>query len=425
MNPFRHSKFSSAKLVAIRPELQKFVNRGEIAGIVTLVSHRGKIVSADALGWSNLEEHLPMQQDTLFRIASMTKPITSVAALMLIEEGKLALDAPVTKWVPELGCRRVLKDPAGPLDDTVPAHREITIEDLMTHRSGISYGFLCDGPIKAAYDEALDDPAMNHLTPDEWFAGLGRLPLLCQPGERFQYGQSSDVLGFLIGRVEGKPFREVLRERIFAPLGMPDTDFWLPQAKRQRLASVYRYDAKLDRLAKVDMPMYDEPPAYTPGGSGLISSAPDYHRFARMLLNEGVLDGVRLLKPETVRLMRTNRLTPEQRKLPFLGMPLWQKSGFGLGFALVEDPIDNVYGCGRAGSMNWPGIFGTWWQADPVEDIVMLYFIQHQVPVTAASGATIATGRGAAGRRGLPIFQHGVYAALEHEQEDTLEGADR
>jgi CubicO group peptidase (beta-lactamase class C family) len=233
MNPFRHSKFSSAKLVAIRPELQKFVNRGEIAGIVTLVSHRGKIVSADALGWSNLEEHLPMQQDTLFRIASMTKPITSVAALMLIEEGKLALDAPVTKWVPELGCRRVLKDPAGPLDDTVPAHREITIEDLMTHRSGISYGFLCDGPIKAAYDEALDDPAMNHLTPDEWFAGLGRLPLLCQPGERFQYGQSSDVLGFLIGRVEGKPFREVLRERIFAPLGMPDTDFWLPQAKRQ------------------------------------------------------------------------------------------------------------------------------------------------------------------------------------------------
>lgn len=425
MNPHRGLPLSRAKLTAIRPELQRFVERGELAGIVTLVSQHGEIINADALGWSSMEDRVPMRHDTLFRIASMTKPITSVAALMLIEEGKLALDAPVTRWVPELGRRRVLKNPAGPLDDTVPAQREITIEDLMTHRSGISYGFLCDGPIKAAYAEALDDPAMNHLTPDEWLTGLGTLPLVCQPGERFQYGQSSDVLGFLIGRVEGKPFREVLRERIFAPLGMADTDFWLPEAKRNRLAGVYSYNAKADRLTKIDLPMYDRPPAYTPGGSGLISSAPDFHRFARMLLNDGTLEGVRLLKPETVRLMRTNRLTTEQRKLPFLGMPLWQKSGFGLGVALVEDPIDNVYGCGRAGSMNWPGIFGTWWQADPVEDIVMIYFIQHQVPVTANSGATIATGRGAAGRRGLPIFQHGVYAALGHQEKATLEGAER
>ena len=422
MIPLRRLTLSSAKLAAVRFELQWFIDRGELAGIVTLVSRRGEIVSADALGWSNIEGRVAMQPDTLFRIASMTKPITSVAALMLIEQGKLALDEPITRWVPELAGRRVLKDAAGPLNDTVAAQREITVEDLLTHRSGIAYGFLCQGPLKAAYDAAIGDPAMNRLTPDAWLAGLGKLPLAYQPGERFQYGHSSDVLGFLIGRIEGRPFREVLRERIFAPLGMAGTDFWLPLSKRNRLATVYSYNAEAERLSRVELPMYDDPPGYTPGGSGLISSAPDYHRFVRMLLNDGELDGVRLLQPETVRMMRTNRLTSEQRQVPFLGMPLWQKNGFGLGVALVEDPIDNIYASGRVGSMTWPGIYGTWWQADPVEDLIMIYLIQHQVPVTANSGATIATGRGAAGRRALPVFQHGVYAALEHQEAAAPEG---
>jgi CubicO group peptidase (beta-lactamase class C family) len=424
MRPLRRTAqdFDVLKLAAVRSELQRFVDRGEVAGIVTLVSRHGEVVSADALGWSNMEDRVPMQQDTLFRIASMTKPITSVAALMLIEQGKLALNEPICRWVPELAGRRILKNPAGPLDDTVAAQREITIEDLLTHRSGLAYGFLCEEPLKAAYDEAIGDPAMNRLTPDQWLAGLGKLPLAYQPGERFQYGHSSDVLGFLIGRVEGKPFRKVLRERIFAPLEMADTDFWLPRDKRNRLASVYAYDAEAERLNGVELPMYDDPPAYTPGGGGLISSALDYHRFARMLLNQGELDGVRLLMPETVRMMRTNRLTSEQREVPFLGMPLWQKNGFGLGFALVEDPVDNIYACGRVGSMTWPGIYGTWWQADPVEDLIMIYLIQHQVPVTANSGATIATGRGAAGRRALPVFQQGVYGALESQEVTTLAG---
>lgn len=412
MSALPRSRLPGAKLAAVRSDLQVFIDRGELAGIVTLVSRHGEVVSSDALGWCSIEDRTPMRPDTLFRIASMSKPITSAAALMLIEEGRLALDEPITRWVPELAGRRVLKDPAGPLDDTVAAMREITVEDLLTQRSGIAYGFLCEEPLKAAYHDAIGDPAMNRLTPDEWLAGLGNLPLAYQPGECFQYGHSSDVLGFLIGRVEGKPFREVLRERIFAPLGMFDTDFWLPKAKRNRLANVYAYNAEADRLTTVDVPMYDDPPAYTPGGGGLIASAPDYHRFVRMLLNEGELDGVRLLRPETVRLMRTNRLTVEQRKVPFLGMPLWQKNGFGLGVALVEDPVDNVYACGQVGSMTWPGIFGTWWQADPVEDLIMIYLVQHQVPVTANLGATIATGRGAAGRRALPVFQQGVYGAL-------------
>lgn len=408
--------FDPKTLAAIRPALQAFVDRGELAGITTLTSYRGEVVQAEAIGWRDLETRSPMQLDTLFRIASMTKPVTSVAALMLMEEGRLRLEDPISRWIPELAGPRVLRDAAGPLDDTVPAAREITVEDLLMHRSGIAYAFFSEGPLQQAYEAALGDPAMNRSTPDEWLAALGSLPLAYQPGERFHYGHSTDVLGFLIGRAEGRPLRDVLQARVFAPLGMADTDFWLPHEKRRRLASLYRYDEPTGRLAKVEPEMYDAPPTYTPGGGGLISTAPDYHRFARMLLGEGTLDGVRLLRPETVRLMRTNRLTPAQRQVPFAGMPLWRTNGFGLGLSLAEDPADNPYACGAPGSMTWPGIFGTWWQADPVHDLVMIYLIQHQVPVSAGSGATIATGLGAAGRRALPVYQQGVYAALPSPQ---------
>ena len=380
--------------------------------MVTLTSRGGDIVQSDAIGWSDIETRTPMRHDTLFRIASMTKPITSTAALMLFEEGRIALDDPITTWIPELADQQVLRDPAGPLHDTAPAMRAITIEDLLTHRSGIAYAPFSEGPLKQAYEAALGDPGMNRSTPDEWLAALGALPLAYQPGERFHYGHSSDVLGFLIGRVEGKPFRQVLRDRIFTPLGMTDTDFWLPRDKRHRLASLYAYDEGADGLVKVEPEMYDEPPGYTPGGGGLISSAGDYHRFARMLLNGGELDGVRLLRRETVELMHINRLTDAQRRVPFAGMDLWTKSGFGLGLSVAEDLKDNPYACGARGSVTWPGIFGTWWQADPRNDLIMIYLIQHQVPVSANSGSTIATGRGAAGRRALPVYQRGVYDAL-------------
>jgi CubicO group peptidase (beta-lactamase class C family) len=405
--------FDPATLATIRPGLEAFVDCGELAGVVTLTSRWGDVVQAEAIGWSDIESKAPMRPDTLFRIASMTKPITSVAAMMLVEEGKIALTDPVARWVPELADLRVLRDAAGPLDDTAPARRAITVDDLLTHRSGIAYAPFSEGPLKQAYEEALGDPGMNRMSVDAWLSALGTLPLAYQPGERFHYGHSTDVLGFLIGRVEGKPFRQVLQERIFAPLGMTDTDFWMPPAKRGRLASLYGYDAAADGLTKVDVEMYDEPPAYTPGGGGLISSAADYHRFARMLLGGGALDGVRLLRSETVRLMQTNRLTDAQRQTPFVGMPLWQKSGFGLGLSIAEDLVDNPYSCGAAGAITWPGVFGTWWQVDPVNDLIMIYLIQHRVPVSANSGSTIATGRGAAGRRALPVYQHGIYGALQ------------
>jgi CubicO group peptidase (beta-lactamase class C family) len=411
----RAARLDPAMLAAIRPGLQAFVDRGELAGVVTLTSVGGEIVQSEALGWADLETRAPMRPDSLFRIASMTKPITSVAALMLMEEGRIGLDDPISRWIPELADLRVLKDPAGPLDETEPARRPITVEDLLTHRSGIAYAPFSEGPLKEAYEQALGDPGMNRMSVDAWLAALGSLPLAHQPGERFHYGHSSDVLGFLIGRVEGRPFRRVLRERIFAPLGMPDTDFWLPHDQRGRLATLYRHDEAAGRLAAVETPMYDAPPEYTPGGGGLISTAGDYHRFARMLLGEGALDGVRLLQPGTVRLMRTNRLTEAQRQYPFAGMPLWRKSGFGLGLSIAEDLVDNPYAVGAEGSLTWPGIFGTWWQADPVNDLVMIHLVQHQVPVSANSGSTIATGRGAAGRGALPVYQRGVYEALRSQ----------
>lgn len=415
----RRRGFDPAALAAIGPALAEFVDRGELAGIVSLTSRGGEVVHAETIGWRDVETRSPMRPDTLFRIASMTKPITSVAAMMLVEEGRIALADPISRWIPELADLRVLRDAAGPLDETVPARRAITIEDLLTHRSGIAYAFFSEGPLKVAYERTLGDPAMNRSTPDEWLAALGTLPLAYQPGDRFHYGHSTDVLGFLIGRVAGKPLRQVLQERIFAPLGMVDSDFWLPHAKRDRLASLYGYDETTGRLAKVEPVMYDEPPAYTPGGGGLISSAPDYHRFARMLLGGGELDGVRLLQPATVELMRTNRLTDGQRQIPFAGMPLWQTCGFGLGLAIAEDAVGNPYACGAPGSMTWPGIFGTWWQADPANDLIMIYLIQHHVPVSAGTGATIATGRGAAGRRALPVYQRGTYAALSQLAEQA------
>ncbi|WP_395646951.1 serine hydrolase domain-containing protein [Terricaulis sp.] len=408
--------FDPARLAAIGPLLQAFVDRGELAGIVTLTSRGGEIVQSEQIGWSDIDTKTPMREGTLFRIASMSKPITSVAALMLVEEGKIALDDPISKWIPELANLSVLRDAAGALNDIQPARRAITIEDLFTHRSGIAYAPFSEGPLKQAYEQALGDPGMNRLSVDAWLTALGTLPLAYQPGDRFHYGHSTDVLGFLLGRVEGKPFRRVLQERIFAPLGMRDTDFWLPQDKRSRLASLYGYEEASGKLRKIETDMYDQPPEYTPGGGGLISSAADYHRFARMLLGGGVLDGIRLLRPETVRLMRTNRLTEAQRKVPFAGMPLWQKSGFGLGLSIAEDLIDNPYACGATGSITWPGIFGTWWQADPANDLVMIYLIQHQVPVSANSGSTIATGRGAAGRRALPVYQRGIYEAMQNPQ---------
>jgi len=406
--------FSAEGLAKIVPTLQPIVDAGDLSGFVTLLFRHGEIAQINTLGQRDIENNLPMQRDTLFRIASMTKPVTSLAALMLMEEGKFKLEDPITKWAPEFKNVRVLKDAEGPLDQTVPAAREITFDDLFTHRSGLAYGFSSMGPIAHEYQRVLGDVLNSQMTPDDWMQKLATLPLLYQPGERFHYSHSTDVLGFIVGRIAGMPFRDFLMKRIFGPLDMVDTDFYVPPEKRKRAAVVYRLNEAKNVLEPLPFKQYDTPPAYCGGGGGLISTADDYLRFARMMLNRGELDGTRLVSATTVEMMCTNRLTPAQRAIPFLGaLPMWDGMGFGLGVSVIDAPEKlGFLGMGGVGSFGWPGAFGTWWQADPANDMIMIYLIQNSIPLEPGAIANLAAGQRTGGRIALPMFQRLTYDAL-------------
>jgi CubicO group peptidase (beta-lactamase class C family) len=312
--------------------------------------------------------------------------------------------------MPEFNHLRVLKDAQGPIGDSYPAARDITVDDLMTHRSGLAYGFTSVGPIALAYQQTLGDVLNNDPEPDVWLKALSTLPLSYPPGERMHYSHSTDVLGFLVGRVAGKPFRDVLFEKIFNPLGMVDTDFYIPPEKRDRAAVVYRLEED-SSFSPVPFRRHDLPPAYCGGGGGLISTADDYLKFARMMLGKGEVDGVRLLKPETVALMVANRLTDAQRAIPFLGMPLWAAQGFGLGVSVVMDQEKPSWmGPCTNGAFGWPGAFGTWWAADPAENLIMIYLVQNSMPPESAS--RLATAQHMAAGAALPMFQALTYEAL-------------
>ena len=406
------SGFKTDVLAQIPGALQGLVDQGVLSGAVTLVWRKGEVVQVNALGQRDIAKGLPMERDTLFRIASMTKPVTTVAAMQLVEEGKLKLDDPITKWIPELAGMLVLDDPKGPLDNTKPAQREITVEDLMTHRAGLAYGFTSMGPIAHAHEAKLGNVLVHSHTPDTWLKALGELPLSFQPGDRFHYSHATEVLGFLVARVAGKPLGQVLQERIFGPLGMKDTAFWLPKDKRDRLARLYQAPPTDGPLKDVSLPMADEAPEFEQGGGGLISSADDYLKFARMLLGRGEVDGVRLLKSETVDLMTGNRLTDVQRGHDFLGMPFWLSQGFGLGLSMIMDAQKHEWmGAGAEGSFGWPGAFGTWWQADPANEMILIYLIQDSMPL-GPEAVTAMQGQRPTGRVGGPMFQKIVYAAL-------------
>ncbi len=406
--------FSAEGLSKIAPTLQPIVEAGDLSGFVTLLFRRGEIAQLNTIGQRDIEKKLPMERDALFRIASMTKPVTSLAALMLMQEGKFKLEDSIAKFAPEFKKLRVLKDAQGPLDATVPAVREITFDDLFTHRSGLAYGFSSLGPIAHEYQRVLGDVLNSHMTPDDWMKRLASLPLLYQPGERFHYSHSTDVLGFLVGRIAGMPFRDFLMKRIFGPLGMSDTDFYVPPEKRGRAAVVYRLNEQKNVLEPVPFKQYDAPPDYCGGGGGLISTADDYFKFARMMLGRGELNGTRLVSSETVELMCTNRLTPAQRAIPFLGaIPMWDGMGFGLGVSVIDAPEKlGFLGMGGVGSFGWPGAFGTWWQADPVNELIMIYLIQNSMPLEPGALANLAAGQRMGGRLALPMFQRLTYEAL-------------
>ncbi|MDP3118227.1 MAG: serine hydrolase domain-containing protein [Phenylobacterium sp.] len=406
-------EFSASGLQAIGPALQGVVDAGDLSGFVTLVWRGGEVVQVDTVGRRDVAGDKPMTRDTLFRIASMTKPITSVAALMLLEEGRLKLDDPITRWAPEFSDMQVMKAADGPLDQTVPAEREITIEDLMTHRAGLAYGFTSVGPIAQAHEKALGPALGTPLTPDEWMKRLGELPLSYQPGARFHYSHATDVLGFIVARIEGKTLDQVLQDRVFGPLSMTDTAFHVPPEKLDRAARLYRINPKTDTMEEVPFPYYPAPPVFAAGGGGLVSTADDYLKFARLMLGKGEVDGVRLLKTGTVEMMTADRLTEAQKAIPFMGIPFWLGQGFGLGVSVITDPVKQAWmGAGNAGAFGWPGAFGTWWQADPAADMVLIYLIQNSIDLGPEAAAQLATGQRMGGRAALPVFQKMVYGAL-------------
>ncbi len=408
--PSAHGAFARAALSAklqdaAQQAVRAAVESGDIPGVVAQVWRKGELCCDVAAGFRDVERRIPMDRTAIFGIASMSKPVTVALALQLLDEDKLRLDDPITRWAPEFAQMRVLRHPNGPLEDTVPAAQPITVEDLMTHRSGLAYGFMTPPPLGAALAARLGMGMESALTPDAWLKSLAELPLAFQPGERFNYGHSIDVLGFVAARVLGTDLRSAMRERLFAPLDMVDTDFWIPPEKRSRLASFYISTQPGQFVPSKGNPFTpDAPAAYASGGQGLVSTADDYLRFARMLTHDGQLNLVRVLKPQTVQLMRSNRYTAAQRQYPFLGQPFTQ--GFGLGVSVITDATQPG-ATGGVGSFGWPGAFGGWWQADPQEDMVLLW-LQQCTPAPPQPGDAMPR---IPGMEGLRQFRKAVYDA--------------
>ncbi|HTC54508.1 MAG TPA: serine hydrolase domain-containing protein [Steroidobacteraceae bacterium] len=372
--------FSKARLALMHRVMAGYVEDGTVAGLVTLLSRRGETV-VDTIGCQDLVHRDPLRRDSIFRIASMTKPITAVAAMILVEECKLALDAPLDPYLPELATRRVLKRIDGPIEETEAAARPLTLRDLLTFRMGMGFLMTPESqqyPIQKAVNAALPqgiDPT-HPLGPDEWLRRLGSLPLMYQPGTRWQYHVGSDVLGVLIARVAGQPFETFLKERIFEPLGMRDTGFFVPPGKLGRFTSSYAANPSTGSLDLIDDSQgskWSKAPAFPAGGSGLVSTIDDYCAFGRMMLNMGKLAGERILARPTIELMLTDQITPAQKAVSLFSPGFWDNRGWGLGLSVVTGRGTSGMAPGQFG---WSGLFGTHWISDSVEDLVCVLMIQ-------------------------------------------------
>lgn len=367
---------SSERLERVSAAVQRDIENKRIAGAVTMVVRHGQVAWFKAQGMADREAAKPMQRDSIFRICSMTKPITSAAVMMLYEEGRFMLDDPVSKYLPEFKNPKVLAKQANGQSYTIPATREITIRDLLRHTSGITYHW--NGELGPAYNEAKVAHGLLQYdgTIGESVRNLAGMPLLFSPGERWEYSLSVDVLGRLVEVVSGKPLDEFFRTRIFEPLGMKDTYFYLPDDKVARLAAAYTFydDKGLNRFP--DAPIVEGPMIYSAdyayrgprklfsGGAGLVSTATDYVRFCQMMLNGGRLGGVRLLSRKSVELMshdQLGKIGPDQ--------------GFGLGFGVdgVKSPLTEL---GSVGQFSWGGFFYTAFSIDPKEDMIVIFMGQ-------------------------------------------------
>jgi len=370
--------FLPARLSRMHDVMAGYVDRGEVPGMVTLVSRRGE-VHVDAIGLKSVGAKDPIRRDTIFRISSMTKPITAAAAMILVEECKLRLDEPVDRLLPELAGRKVLKRIDGPLDETVPANRPISVRDLLTFRMG--FGLILAPPDMYPIQKAMSEnqiviapkPPTPHA-PDEWIRRLGTLPLMHQPGEKWMYNTGSDVLGVIIARASGKPFETFLRERIFTPLGMKDTGFSVPATKLGRLADCYMFNRRakaFDLYDDAKSGQWSRPPAFPAGSGGLVSTVDDYLAFGQMMLNQGKYGRERILSRPTIDAMTTDQLTPDQRQ--GAGPILGDSRGWGFGLSIVTKPDSVAAVPGRYG---WSGGLGTSWYSDPREDMLAILMTQ-------------------------------------------------
>lgn len=370
---------SGARLDRMHDVMDGYIQRGDVPGMVTLVSRRGE-VHVDAIGNKAVGGD-PIRRDTIFRIASMTKPVVAVAAMILIEECRLRLDEPVESLLPELAGRRVLREIGSPLDDTVSASRPISLRDLLTLRLGIGAVMAPPGqyPIQDAMADAglAPGPDLPSLAPDEWMERLGGLPLVHHPGERWMYDTGSDVLGVLISRTVGQPLETFLRQRIFEPLGMNDTGFTVPVENLDRLAGCYQANPETGTLELYDDAgdsRWSHPPVFESGSGGLVSTVDDYLTFCRMLLNKGEHDGGRILSRPSIELMTTDQLTTEQKSEA--SMFFREDSGWGFGMAVFTRRDDLAATPGRFG---WDGGYGTSGYTDPEEELVGILMTQRLV----------------------------------------------
>jgi len=360
--------------------MRRFVETGYAPGLVALVHHRGR-EHVDAIGTMAFDSTQPRRRDTIFRLASMTKPITAVGAMILLEECKLRLDDPVDEFLPELKDRKVLRTVDSPLDDTIPAKRRITLRDLLTFRAG--YGeiaFLSPTcPLQRAMIEARL-PLTEWLfagTPDEFMKRLGALPLAHQPGERWLYHMGSEILGVLIARASDRSLGAFLHERLFAPLGMKDTGFFVPEAKIDRLPVCYGTDLVSGELGELDKARGGQvarTPVFEAGAGGLVSTIDDMAVFGQMMLNNGVHGGERILSRPSIELMTMDHLTLDQKASSAFFENFWEDHGWGFGLGVITGRKD-LPGVGRFG---WDGAFGTSWHVDPKEAMIGVLMTQRR-----------------------------------------------
>jgi len=362
--------FSSERLDRLHATMQREVDRKELYGIVTILARHGKVVEERAYGKKDIASAAPMTRDTIFRIYSMTKPVTGVAMMILYEEGKWHPSDPVSKYIPEFAHLKVFKgvDENGAMILEDPAH-EPTMRELMTHTAGFTYGIIGGGMVNKMYTE---QKVLESKSLKEMIDKLAKIPLLYQPGTRWVYSVSMDIQGYIVERLSGQSLPDFIQQRILGPLGMKDSGFYVPQEKRSRFATLYGENQK-GELEATKSPLWGSPDDYTTqppqplGGAGMVSTAQDYLRFAQMLLNGGELDGVRILAPATVQLMTSNHLAASLMLEPGLG--------WGYDCAVFSDAQEANRVVGK-GTFFWWGAADTWFWVDPTNDVVFVGMTQ-------------------------------------------------